>query len=257
MVPSRKSGHFYSLVQSPQQFKQMLMSGAIDRYFQIARCYRDESTRPDRQPEFTQLDIELSFTTRDAIMEMIEQLLVACWPPMKPPISVPFPRMTYTEAMNKYGCDKPDTRFEFLVGLSSFDCAKTEFNIFCFTQLNDVTHLFGSKNDQDDFVAVAIVLPATPKPAFGPLNLAVVKMAKEFDCKFKCLRLAKEPKIWARHSGIDGLDEASTLKLIETLSIKATDVIIIGSGAKSTVVRNIRMKYEIFINRFFATRRSI
>lgn len=115
MVPTRKAGHFYSLVQSPQQFKQMLMAGAIDRYFQIARCYRDETTRPDRQPEFTQLDIELSFTTRESIIEMIEQMLVACWPPHKPPISVPFSRMTYDEAISKYGCDKPDTRFEFLV----------------------------------------------------------------------------------------------------------------------------------------------
>lgn len=114
-MPTRKSGHFYSLVQSPQQYKQMLMSGAIDRYFQIARCYRDESTRPDRQPEFTQLDVELSFTDRESIFMLIENLLKHCWPVDKAPINLPFPRMTYDEAMAKYGCDKPDITFDMLV----------------------------------------------------------------------------------------------------------------------------------------------
>lgn len=111
VVPTRKPGHFYSLVQSPQQFKQMLMSGAIDRYFQIARCYRDEATRPDRQPEFTQLDIELSFTDREKIMSLVEGVLVHSWPATDDPLKVPFQRMTYDEAMKRYGCDKPDTRF--------------------------------------------------------------------------------------------------------------------------------------------------
>lgn len=111
VVPTRKSGKFYSLVQSPQQFKQLLMVGAIDRYFQIARCYRDESTRPDRQPEFTQLDIELSFTDRESIMTMIENVLVHCWPESNGTLSVPFKKMTYSEAMEKYGTDKPDLRY--------------------------------------------------------------------------------------------------------------------------------------------------
>lgn len=115
VVPTRKSGYFYSLVQSPQQFKQMLMAGAIDRYFQVARCYRDEATRPDRQPEFTQLDIELSFTSRDSIMQLVEELLRYCWPKELTKIQTPFPRLTYKEAMESYGSDKPDTRFDFLV----------------------------------------------------------------------------------------------------------------------------------------------
>ncbi|XP_046804935.1 aspartate--tRNA ligase, mitochondrial [Lucilia cuprina] len=111
VVPTRKPGHFYSLVQSPQQFKQMLMAGAIDRYFQVARCYRDEATRPDRQPEFTQLDIELSFTSRDDIMQLIEETLRYSWPKEYTKIQTPFKRMTYNEAMEKFGTDKPDTRF--------------------------------------------------------------------------------------------------------------------------------------------------
>lgn len=112
VVPSRKAGKFYSLVQSPQQFKQMLMVGAIDRYFQVARCYRDESTRPDRQPEFTQLDIELSFTDRESIMSMVEAILVNCWPESNGTLSTPFQKLTYSEVMEKYGSDKPDLRFE-------------------------------------------------------------------------------------------------------------------------------------------------
>ncbi|KAG4077407.1 hypothetical protein HA402_009808 [Bradysia odoriphaga] len=102
VVPTQRPGKFYSLVQSPQQFKQMLMSGTIDR---------DESTRPDRQPEFTQLDIELSFTDRDHIITLVEMVLTHSWPD-KSKIVAPFERIKYADAMETYGCDKPDTRFE-------------------------------------------------------------------------------------------------------------------------------------------------
>ncbi|XP_049802532.1 aspartate--tRNA ligase, mitochondrial isoform X2 [Schistocerca nitens] len=111
IVPTQLPSRFYSLVQSPQQFKQMLMVGGIDRYFQIARCYRDEGGRSDRQPEFTQLDIELSFPDRDGILQLIEEMLVYCWPEEAEPISAPFPQLTYHQAMKLYGTDKPDTRF--------------------------------------------------------------------------------------------------------------------------------------------------
>lgn len=111
VVPTQLPGRFYSLVQSPQQFKQLLMVGGIDRYFQIARCYRDEGGRSDRQPEFTQLDIELSFPDRDGVMKLIEEMLVYCWPEEAGPISVPFSQLTYRQAMELYGTDKPDTRF--------------------------------------------------------------------------------------------------------------------------------------------------
>lgn len=115
VVPTRKPGHFYSLVQSPQQFKQMLMAGAIDRYFQVARCYRDEATRPDRQPEFTQLDIELSFTKRDDILQLIEEVIRYSWPKEVSKIHTPFRRISYAEAIERYGTDKPDTRFGLMV----------------------------------------------------------------------------------------------------------------------------------------------
>lgn len=115
IVPTRFPGQFYSLVQSPQQFKQTLMAGAIDKYFQIARCYRDEGSRPDRQPEFTQLDIEISFTNSENVIKLIEDLLGYCWPSFLSPLPAKFPRITYNEAMELYGCDKPDTRFDFKV----------------------------------------------------------------------------------------------------------------------------------------------
>ena len=104
-------GKFYSLSQSPQQFKQLLMMGGVDRYFQVARCYRDETGRPDRQPEFTQVDVELSFTDRDGVMDLAEELVAASWPERFPRPRPPFKRMTYAEALEKFGTDKPDLRF--------------------------------------------------------------------------------------------------------------------------------------------------
>ncbi|XP_045765208.1 aspartate--tRNA ligase, mitochondrial [Maniola jurtina] len=110
VVPTHHSGLFYSLVQSPQQFKQMLMAGGIDRYFQVARCYRDETTRPDRQPEFTQLDIELSFTSLDGIINLIELLLRKTCNHNIPKSS--FNRITYKEALESYGTDKPNMKYD-------------------------------------------------------------------------------------------------------------------------------------------------
>lgn len=134
VVPTRMPGKFYSLVQSPQQFKQLLMVGGFDRYFQIARCYRDEGTKPNRQPEFTQVawnptispkssfqfpnaqvDIEMSFTTKENIQRLIEGLLNHVWPEDMGNIPIPFPEMSYKDAMENYGVDKPDTRFGNLV----------------------------------------------------------------------------------------------------------------------------------------------
>lgn len=114
LVPSRVNpGSFYALVQSPQIMKQLLMVGGMDRYFQIARCFRDEDLRADRQPEFSQVDIEMSFTNREYIYAIIEGLVVKLFRDVKGmEISIPFPRMTYQKAMDDYGVDKPDTRYD-------------------------------------------------------------------------------------------------------------------------------------------------
>lgn len=132
LVPSRfNPGKFYALSQSPQQFKQLLMVAGVERYYQIVKCFRDENLRADRQPEFTQIDIELSFIDREDLYVLIEGLLKRLWKNvLDVEIETPFPRLTYREAMNRFGIDKPDTRFGLeLVDLSDIfkDC---EFKVF-------------------------------------------------------------------------------------------------------------------------------
>ena len=132
LVPSRVNpGRFYALPQSPQLFKQILMVSGYDRYYQIVKCFRDEDLRADRQPEFTQIDLELSFIQEDDIYEIIEGLLVAIFEDVKNvSLAHPFPRLTYQEALARYGLDKPDTRFEMeLKNLTSY-FADSQFKVF-------------------------------------------------------------------------------------------------------------------------------
>ncbi|HUW96105.1 MAG TPA: aspartate--tRNA ligase [Anaerolineae bacterium] len=136
LVPSRiHPGCFYALPQSPQQLKQLLMVAGIDRYYQIARCFRDEDQRADRQPEFTQLDIEMSFVDQDDILQLTEELFTSLVEEVstKRLMFKPFPRLTYQEAMDKYGSDKPDLRFEMvLIDLSDL-VSESGFRVFSST----------------------------------------------------------------------------------------------------------------------------
>lgn len=132
LVPSRISrGSFYALPQSPQIFKQLLMVSGLERYFQIVRCFRDEDLRADRQPEFTQIDIEMSFITQDDLIPLMEQMVSKIWQEVKGiELKTPFPRLSYEECMERYGLDAPDARFDLELKSVKDIFKETEFKVF-------------------------------------------------------------------------------------------------------------------------------
>jgi aspartyl-tRNA synthetase len=133
LVPSRMHpGKFYALPQSPQQLKQLLMVAGFEKYYQIARCFRDEDLRADRQPEFTQLDMEMSFIDEEDVLSLLEEMFTSLVETVKPEMKIikPFPRLSFTETMERYGTDKPDIRFGLELRDLSGIVAESEFGVF-------------------------------------------------------------------------------------------------------------------------------
>lgn len=168
IVPSRvHPGTFYALPQSPQLYKQMLMVAGMDRYYQMARCFRDEDSRRDRQPEFTQLDMEMSFVTEKDIQDNVEHMLAHVWKNVYgEELQIPFPRISYLEAMEKYGSDKPDLRYNLHLIKLSDDLKNTSYGIFkkviaedgIIVGLNLKNDIAGEKigrNDIDRYISLA------------------------------------------------------------------------------------------------------
>ena len=181
LVPSRLyPGHFYALPQSPQQLKQLLMVGGFERYFQIAKCFRDEDPRADRQPEFTQLDLEMSFVTQDDILEIIESLMIEIVEKLSDKKMIkPFPRLTYAEAIERFGTDKPDLRFGLELADVSDVVANSQFQVFrnALDKGGKVKALLGpglagySRKQIDDLTALA--------KTFGAKGLVTIQVTEQ------------------------------------------------------------------------------
>ncbi len=154
VVPARlQPGSWYALPQSPQLFKQLLMVAGMERYYQIARCYRDEDFRADRQPEFTQLDIEMSFVDEDDVIALGEEVVAALWQLIGYQIPCPIPRMTYLDAMNRFGSDKPDLRFDLEIHEITGYFAQTPFRVFQQPYVGYVVQADGASQPRRSFDA--------------------------------------------------------------------------------------------------------
>jgi len=231
LVPSRLyPGHFYALPQSPQQLKQLLMVAGMERYFQIAKCFRDEDPRADRQPEFTQLDLEMSFVTQEDILEVTESLMIEIVETLSDrKIVKPFPRLTHAEAMEKYGCDKPDLRFGLeLVNLSEV-VAESQFQVFrnALDRGGQVKGLLGpgcgdySRKQIDDLTALA--------KTFGAKGLLTIQIMEDG---------IKSPSA-------KFLTEAEMSAIVEKMGAKVGDLIMIVADEPAVVAGTLyRLRLE-------------
>ena len=221
LVPSRVNpGKFFALPQSPQQFKQMLMVAGVERYFQIAKCFRDEDLRADRQPEFTQIDVEMSFITREDMYAMIEGMLAAVWLAARDEkIPTPFPRMRFLEAMERFGSDKPDTRFGLeLVDLTQ-DFAQSGFKVFRgAVDAGGVVKALNAKGLASVTQGQIDTLTETAK-SFGAKGLAYIKV---------------EGGGW-KSPIVKFFNDAEKAALTEKLKIEEGDLILFGADKREAV----------------------
>ncbi|WHI58771.1 aspartate--tRNA ligase [Mammaliicoccus lentus] len=226
LVPSRvHDGEFYALPQSPQIFKQLLMIGGFDKYYQIVKCFRNEDLRADRQPEFTQIDIEMSFVDQEDVMTMNEGLMKRIMKDVKGiDITTPFPRMTYAEAMERYGIDKPDTRFGMeLINLSQL-ASQMEFKVFKGAVENGgEVKAIVVENGADDYSRKDIDQLQSFASIYGAKGLAWVKVTDE---------------------GLNGpiskfFNESHTEELLKETEAKSGDLILFVADKKDVVAASL------------------
>ena len=235
LVPSRLyPGEFYALPQSPQLFKQLLMVAGFDRYFQIAKCFRDEDLRADRQPEFTQIDVEMSFCTQDEVMEIAEGLIASIFKASGIEVHPPFRRMSYHEAMEKYGSDKPDLRFglELVDVIDIFD--NTDLKVFReiaqYKKLNRIKAL-PVRGAAENLTRKDIDELTKFVAKFGAKGLAWVKVKADGELQGPIVKF---------------LSDEEKAALIERCGVKEGDIIFFGAGAKKTVLDYMgRLRVEV------------
>ncbi len=223
LVPSRvNNGKFFALPQSPQIFKQLLMVGGIERYFQIARCFRDEDLRADRQPEFTQVDLEMSFVDQDDVMDLTERLIAHVFKEVKGvEISLPLRRIKYDEAMEKYGSDKPDLRFELEINNITDVFKNTEFTVFKNVIDNDgIINCIVVKDKAMDYSRKGLDQLTEFVKTYKASGLAYLKIADE---------------VTGSIAKVISPEELNSLK--EQLSLENNDLVLIVADTKSSVVK--------------------
>jgi len=221
LVPSRVNpGKFYALPQSPQMFKQLLMISGYDRYFQIVRCFRDEDLRADRQPEFTQLDMEMSFIDRNDLMDLIEGLFVEIFQKIAGiTVQRPFPVMTYADAMEKYSHDAPDTRFELFTKTINDLVKDCEFKVFT------------------DAIKEGGIVKAINAKGAGKFSRKEINEITDYAVSLgaKGLAYIKINEDGLQSPIIKFLGEQITNKILDAMDAKVGDIIFFGAGEKSTV----------------------
>lgn len=233
LVPSRlQPGKFYALPQSPQQLKQLLMVAGFEKYYQVARCFRDEDSRSDRQPEFTQLDLEMSFVDENDILELLEELFISLVTNVKPEMKLikPFPRISYKESMEKYGTDKPDIRFGMEIKDLTEILSGSSFSIF-----QNVLQRFGkikgiclpgcanySNKQLEDITTLA--------KNFGAKGLITISFSKELATDLSDLSLEKIRSVVAKYLSVEQLKA-----IANKFEAKSGDLLLIVAGESMLV----------------------
>ena len=222
LVPSRvHPGEFYALPQSPQIFKQILMISGMDRYFQIVKCFRDEDLRADRQPEFTQVDLEISFATEDLVFSIIEPLMVRLLALIGREVTTPFLRLPYAEAMSKYGSDKPDLRFGMEIRTLSDAFAGSEFSVF--------RNAIAAGGDVRGFV-----VPGAARYSRRELD-ELIEQAKQLGASG--LVWARAPEGTVQSPALKAAGEAAIRRALETAAAGPADLLVMAAGPRDSTSR--------------------